>query len=543
MPLWLLVLLSRQWHLALEEKSAESVISYLNLEMWIEVVALLLAAAVVWRCVSADSPSNTDSFSLTRPIGQMALWCGKLLFLFSALLVPLWLAIASGWRGFDLHVAQWAVMSGTMLLAAGLFCAVAGALTSLTSSSRQVIVLAVLTVIAAGLWLALEEKWSEPEKISTETRHTQLCGSLIAAIFAFTGCMAAWYCATVPRRRFRAVGILLFTALVSTVIAQTWQKDWITRSEKAYANAAKLAVKVGKADPADKTPGRALWPTLRLTGLGKDEVATILEFAPVIENKPWPPEGSHTDTPNEENGHASWLHHDHTRALFKHYPASTLWRDQIYNNSVYNGRKPLDALLQSLRMKRDEAIQRPWRLRLVIHEMKRIATQPWRQFWTQENGFLISPGVRLEFNPFSWHHEAWEMHGYVRRMSSALLPIAAFRPASGRKGELDHDFFFVLEDKELNETHARSLSLSSREPQWVNWRNQSEMWLQHENQSCQLRLWSPREQQVILQRTHDEWIDAQIASIWHAEERGIVELELTPEQMSQVLMEPGKEKR
>ena len=45
---------------------------------------------------------------------------------------------------------------------------------------------------------------------------------------------------------------------------------------------------------------------------------------------------------------------------------------------------------------------------------------------------------------------------------------------------------------------------------------------------------------MILQRSLDEWIDQQDASLWHAEERGIVELELTPEQMAQVLPEPLK---
>ena len=53
-----------------------------------------------------------------------------------------------------------------------------------------------------------------------------------------------------------------------------------------------------------------------------------------------------------------------------------------------------------------------------------------------------------------------------------------------------------------------------------------------------IRAMPEEEQQVILQRPLDEWIDQQDASLWHAEERGIVEMELTPEQMAQVLAEP-----
>jgi hypothetical protein len=501
---------------------------------------MLMAAAVVWRCVSADSPSNTDTFSLTRPVGRAALWCGKLVFVFTALMLPLLLVLSHGWRGFDLGAVQWAAMSGAVLLAGGLLCALAGGVTALASSSRQVLVLAVLAVVGGGVWLAMQQTWTEPEPITPATQRVQLCGSFVAALLALVGLTASWWCATVPRRRFRAAGLLLTTLLASNWIAQSWRTEWLTLPEKKYANASKLALKFGKADPADKTPGRGLWPTLRITGLGKDEVVSILEFAPVRENEPWPPEGSHTDLPTDEPGSGSWLHHDHTRALFKHYAATSLWRDHIRNNAVYNGRKTLDALLQSMRLKREDAIQRPWRLRLVVHEMKRIAAMPYRQLWTQENAFLIRPGMRLELNAFAWIHDAWEMHGRVHRLASAVLPIDAFRNATARKHELDDDFFLVLEDKELRENEAHSLGLVSRESRYNIWQDHSSLWLHDENQGFEVRLWHAREQQVILQRTLDEWIDQQDASLWHAEERGIVEFELTPEQMAQMLPEPPK---
>ena len=538
--LWLLVLALRQWQRVYETKTRTSLISYWDLDLLLAVTPMLMAAAVVWRCVSADSPSNTDTFSLTRPVGQSALWCGKLLFVFTAVMLPLLLVLSHGWRGFDLGAVQWAAMSGAVLLAGGLLCALAGGVTALASSSRQVIVLAVLAVVGGGVWLAMQQIWTEPEPITPATQRVQLCGSFVAALLALVGLTASWWCATVPRRRFRAAGLLLTTLLASNWIAQSWRTEWLTLPEKKYANASKLALKFGKADPADKTPGRGLWPTLRITGLGKDEVVSILEFAPVRENEPWPPEGSHTDLPTDEPGSGSWLHHDHTRALFKHYATTSLWRDHIRNNAVYNGRKTLDALLQSMRLKREDAIQRPWRLRLVVHEMKRIAAMPYRQLWTQENAFLIRPGMRLELNAFAWIHDAWEMHGRVHRLASAVLPIDAFRNATARKHELDDDFFLVLEDKELRENETHSLGLVSRESRYNIWQDHSSLWLHDENQGFEVRLWHAREQQVILQRTLDEWIDQQDASLWHAEERGIVEFELTPEQMAQMLPEPPK---
>lgn len=505
---------------------------------WLEIVPLFLGAAIVWRSVSADSPSNPDTASLTRPLGQAALWWGKLLFLFTAVILPLWIVMSFDWSGYGLGTAQWLTMSGGVLLAGGLLGALVGGATALASSPRQVLALAVLAVVGSGVWVAIPKPWATPQLLTSETLRAQLCGSLIGGGLAFAGLMAAWWCATVPRRRPFAAGLLLTTLLASSWIAQTWSLEWITRPEQTYAMASKIALKLGPVDPEDKTPGRGLWPTLRITGMGGDEVATILEFAPVREKESWPPEGSHTDLPGSERNYSSWLHHDHTRALFKHYPPTTLWGSQIQNDIMYNGRTSLNEVLQRLRLKREDAIQLPWRLRLVVHNMKRVATMPYRQLWTQKNAFLIRPGMRLELDAFRWNHDAWEMDGRVHRVQSAVLPLYPFRNSSGRGRELDDDFFLVLEDKELRENRAHSLGLVLREQRFGDWSDHSSFWNHNENQGFNLRLWHPREQQVILQRTVDEWIDQQDASLWHAEDRGTIEFELTPEQMAQVFLAP-----
>jgi hypothetical protein len=80
--------------------------------------------------------------------------------------------------------------------------------------------------------------------------------------------------------------------------------------------------------------------------------------------------------------------------------------------------------------------------------------------------------------------------------------------------------------------------LVAREKNYFIYRNQSQLWQTDENQGFQMRAWLPQEQEAFLQRTLDEWINSQMATLWHAEERGIVELELTPEQVAQVLPEP-----
>lgn len=539
--LWLAVLLTRQWHRAHETKTAFSKLSIAGLDLWLEVGTLLMAAALAWRSVSADTPSNTDTFSLTRPVGQAALWCGKLLFLLSAVILPATLVTSMGWHGFGLGAGQWTALACAVMLTGGLTCGVAGTLTALASTSRQVVALAVLAVVGAGVEMAMPGRHEEAAAITLEQHHVELCGSFVAALIVLSGLLAAWWLVTVPRRRWMAACCMIGTLAAGPLIASAWRTDWITPPQRVYANATKLGLKVGKADPADKTPGRGLWPTLRITGLGKDEVASIAEFAPMDDNASWSPEGSYSDLKVNDGGSDSWLHHEHTRALFKHYPATTLWRQQIGNNEMYNGRTTLNEVILKLRLKREDAITRRWRLRLVVHEMKRVATLPFRQFWTQENEFLIRPGLRLEFNAYAWLRDAWEMHGRAHRLHPAVLAADPIRPARVRGRDLSDDFFLVLEDLDLKENKAMTLNLAQREGRYASYRDRSHQWQNDEHQGFEIRMWVPRVQEVILQKTRDEWIDAQNASVWHAEERGVVEFELTTAQMAEVLPEPKTE--
>jgi len=149
----------------------------------------------------------------------------------------------------------------------------------------------------------------------------------------------------------------------------------------------------------------------------------------------------------------------------------------------------------------------------------------------------------LEFNPFRWIRETWEMHGRAHRVSSALLPVDAYRSAVSRGQELRDNFFLVLEDQELHETNALSVPLVACEKNYFIYRNQSQLWQTDENQGFEMRAWLPQVQEAFLQRTLDEWIDAQTATLWHAEEHGTLELELTPEQMALVLPEPKEVKK
>ena len=188
-----------------------------------------------------------------------------------------------------------------------------------------------------------------------------------------------------------------------------------------------------------------------------------------------------------------------------------------------------------------DAIARRWRLRLVVHEMKRVATLPYRKFWSQENSFLIRPGLRMEFNAFAWLREAWEMHGRAHRLSAAVLAVDSHRSAHVRGRDLSDNFIFVLEDPDLGENEARDPGLVQRTRRFSSYNDQSRLWQIDENQGLEIRLWTPKEQHAILKTTHEDWVNRLNATLWYAEERGTMELELTAALMAEVLAEPKAE--
>lgn len=540
---WLLWLVLRTGYQ--HRQARPGVIGYANLESMADFFSLLLAAVLVWRCVSVDSPSNADSFSLTRPVGRGALWVGKLAFLITSLFVPAWLVLSRGWTGFDLGALQWLALSGGVALAAGLTISAVASLSSLAASVRQLWTLAIVGVFAGGVWLALGEsiflQARGPQEISEQLLRQQVCGKLLAGVVVFAGLMISWWMASVPRRRVLAGGIMVAGLATASVLPAYVRTDWVSKPQRPYANAVKLGIKTGKADPADKVPGRGLWSTLRITGLGRDEVASIIDFAPVEGSASWPPLASYTDLPVNTSGWDDWLHHDHTRALFKHSPPTTLWRDHLLNDTLYRGRPALKEIIKPLHLTREQAIAKRWRLRLAIHEMKRVVTVPYRQLWSQPNSFLIRPGVRVEFDAYAWLADAWELRGRVHRNHSSVLAVDAHSAAHAKGRDLSDNFLLVLEDPELRENEARCLNLSRYQGGMKGMSPLAIGWHSDQKQAFEIRMWTPEAQHFLLKTTHDQWVDRLKASLWHAEERGVVEFELSAEQMAEVLEEPKKE--
>lgn len=501
----------------------------------------LLPAAVAWRCICADSPSNTDCATLTRPMGQAALWLGKIAFLFCGIVLPLLIVESTGWAGFQLGVGAWLALGSGMMLYFGLVIGTVSALTALTSTTRQVIALAVLGVLLAGLWLtggvSMLQFWM-PAKNDAAAEALKVCGGIVASGVAFLGVIAAWWLATVPRRRAIAAGVLVISVMQAPVVSAMWKVDWITPPPLGYP-VAKLGVKTGKADPADKAPGRALWPTLRITGLGKDETASVIDFAPIMDGKKeWPPLGSYSDLVPNTNGYDSWLHLGHLRVLLKHSAPTTLWWHQLYNNTLYNGRHKIQEAIKPLRLD-PKAMPARWRLRLAVHEMRRIGTVPLKTLWEQGAAFPVRPGLRVEFQPVTPTFIGWETKGRLHWVYPQVLPVREHRPAESRGQTLAEGFLLVLEDPELRENTAQDLG--PRQHEYGPGRDQGFAWQADESQGFDFRLSPPVVQHELLKTTDEDWVKRLNATLWHAEERGTIDLELTAAQMAEVLAEPKPE--
>jgi hypothetical protein len=500
-----------------------------------DIGCVVLGGWLCLRSVTGDAPANAESAILTRPLHRSAWWLAKLLFLAAAVAVPLIVMVAPTWSGYELRWGQLTALTLGWLLLSLILVVAASAIASLAASPRQVLGLMIAALIAAGgclLFSAQHIPYMLGLKVAPELDFVGHSNSRAAWLALVVGCslLVSWWLSTVPRRRAWAVGALGFT-LVATAAWGVWgSKQAPTTHETVFPR--KLSIKVGKAEPTDKAPGRPLWPTLRLVGLKVDEVASIVSFAPMQGGQ-----ATYTDLPVNKRGFDSWLLNDHVRALIKHSPPTTLWDAWLNNGAGWSDakRQPLPRVLKTLALDAETAAQQPWELKLAIHEMRQIATVPFRQLWSQKSQFIVKPGVRLELPPVEWHQDRWQIRGNVQRLWSSILGSEVPPAALAQKRRLSDGFLIVLEDKELAEATVKDLGPSQYWPDGDRTWLRSAAFQEESEQPFAIALLAPATQLLILQQTEEQWIDRLTATLWTADERGTLDLILTPEEISQVL--------
>jgi hypothetical protein len=273
-----------------------------------------------------------------------------------------------------------------------------------------------------------------------------------------------------------------------------------------------------------------LWPTLHLRGLAKDEVATVLEFAPVIPGKPWPGLGSYTDL-SENPDDLHWLRLDHFRRLKELDDPQWLWGEHIAGRS---GRGEMQRVTAPWKLA-PQAPPPAARLRLAIHRLRPVATLPFRELWQSTHRFIIHPGLRVELPPFHLRYGNWSLDGSVQRQMSRLLPDVPHARIHSRTRPLVPSFILVLRDPELREVEAYDCYFQKGRVI----RPQAHPWQFDEARDMPFMIKEPEAQYRLLKTTHDDWVNRLNATLWQTEERGTVELELTAAQMAELLAEPN----
>lgn len=519
---------------------------------FIELVTVCIAMGIVLRCVHADAPANPETGSLTRPAGRGALMFGKVVFLLVGVLLPFIVAESVLWRGFEHGWRQWlALVAGTVL--AGGFMLVLGVAVSASSRTRAQALgmgFGVLMLIGVMTFMveSLERLWLPwLNSMFEHAMFMRMNSGIVAAVFALVLCgVGGWLC-FVPRRRGWGVLLVLCAfvqePLTTSMRQHDWFRgcDWLELPERRYSGAVKLHV--GAERPDEKGAVQTLWPTLRLSGLREDEAASIIAFAPI---KPlearhlWPSGTFYTDTPLGPNSADIWANNDHVRVLMRQAPEATLWLQGSHNK--HNDRRWIESDFKPFQLNRSAPQTQKWRLRLAIHGVKRFASLPLRELWDSTHTFLLQPGLRLECAPITDRYTSqgtWNLCGNLHLSHSALIPAGTHQPSATTRGRpLPTAVMLVLHDAELREATVHDLRFStpghpSNTPSY----DRSYAWQIDTATGFHVQMGEPGEQYHLLHASRAEWIARNTASFYQLEERGVVELELSAEQMTQVLAE------
>ena len=529
-----------------------------TLTPFIELITACIAIGIIHRCVHADAPANPETGSLTRPVGRGVLMLAKIGFLCLGVLLPFIVAESVLWRGFEHGWKQWLALVAGATLAGGFILVLAVVISAMSRTRAQALGLGfgVLALVGAATFMVkgIEKHWLPwLNSVYENAMFMRTNGGIVAAVFALVMCgLGGWLC-FVPRRRGWAAVLVLCAfvqePLTTSMRQHDWFRgcDWLELPERGYDR--ELMLHVGTDRSKETGAVQTLWPTLRLSGLRGDEAASIIAFAPIQPIEPrhlWPSGTFYTDTPLPANSGGIWANNDYVRVLMREAPAATLWLQGSHGKGT--DQRWLERDFKPFQLNRSTPQTQKWRLRLAIHGVKHVASLPLRQLWDGSHTFLMHPGLRLECDPISDRPIStgtWNLCGHLHLCHSALIPAGTHqRSATAHGRPLPEAVMLVLHDSKLRESTVydlrfNTLTYKGNTPSY----DRSYAWQIDTATGFYVQIGEPGEQYDLLHATREDWISRTTASFYQLEERGIVELELSSEQMTEVLAEPKEEER
>jgi hypothetical protein len=486
----------------------------------------LLALVIIARAVQADAPGNADVASHTRPLGRGVVWAAKVLFFTLTLLLPWVLHGTPQFMGYGFGPGHWLGLVATTLLPAALLGALAAGVISQANTLRQNIALSAVALslaFAQGQVLRNTMEWGDKQR----------CGAVVAGVLLLVTLLAAWWHQSV-RLQTRAAWLWMIGGLVAAcVLPHVWTWNWRALPVQRYEGAP-LALHVGAVPDGG---GQELWPTLHLTGLPADHVAAVIALAPVpLAGEKWPPEdvvsSDYTTVDmvsREANSTWRWMTENHTAALVPHYPPNSLWHGQTTDRA----RGPELKELVKYTSKTDPgAMQRPWRLRVVVQRLRRVLTSPLKVAMHQPQTMAPVPGERLDF----WLKElddptnggSVKFGAMLRRRFPLMMPEgehALIRPLGFRPLQ---NFIAVLHSPALGEVRV-----SHEGTDQFNYRDS--MLLASHDRPAPFKFPHPRAQMDIAGLTLREWVADSTLDFWWAEDCGVVDLEISAAEMQRAV--------
>lgn len=487
-------------------------------------VPALLALVIVARSVRADAPGNTEAASHTRPAGRSAVWAGKVVFFTLALLLP-WVAHGlPQFAGYGFGFQEWLGLLMEGFLPAALLGTMAAGLISHANSTRQNIVLSFVALLLAwGLsWVLDDSEWNQARR----------CGAAVAGVVLLGFLLMAWWQSVQLRPRASWLWLVGGLVLVSP-LPFVWKWDWRALPLLSYAET-KLTLHIGT-KPGE--PSQELWRGLHVLGLPPDYVASVIALAPVPKGTAkWPPQDvissdytSVNETTREEESLWRWMREDHVAAIAPHYPADSL----LHGNPAEDVRGPeMPNLVAYTEAGDADAMKRPWRLRLAVQKMQRVFSKPMLEVIREPQSIHPRTGYRLDFWLKKLDHSInggqLDMAAMLRRRFPLLVPDgrhARPRPLGYLAVE---NFLPVLHSPALGE-----ICVSREAEDQFSYRDT--LLLARNDRPAGFDFAHPVPHMDIAGLTLEQWVKSSTLDLWWPEQRGVIDVEISVEDMRQVL--------
>lgn len=494
----------------------------------------LSGLALGLKLVFADAPGSSLTASLTRPLGRSALWTAKLGFMLLALWLPYLLMHALAWRDFGLDLAAWmAVLAITGLpsLTAVFLTAWLAAL-GLPKTGLAALVLGILLILA----LPILQQIAPPVSQDLDSHFSQLmpdpdtpegsllrCRMLLLHLAALSAFGLGWLLTSLNRRSLPGVTI---TLLIGLATAFCWTWDWQNSPTPSYTDTHPALLTTSEPAPG----GQALWPGLHLIGLPDRQVAAVVALAPVVPGaETWPPETCYSDfTTLEKSGKPSlrnrWMCVDHAQRLSALFPAHLIWVGQ-----VDRARPNLRSLVNQAQKRHSEAAKLPWRLRLLIHEWKPVSAGNLQTLGATHLRLTLTDAsvLSLKDRMLSTNQLRFDTHLVQRsprlRFSGMPEPAQIHRLPPPPMNVLMTARAPVLD--EVIVAHGESAWSEAR----------PEFWIAHRNSHMSFQLPLPVIHMDMTGLNLADWMKMAETTIWLPQERGILDFEISAEDLARAL--------